>query len=120
MSDDPYELAAKLYRVVGGIIASPVPQETAAAVARATAVVDRFDDAKRARLSAEGMSAAWSQVVAAVGAFDHGGETRVSRASGFTITTTPLRFEQDERTARISVWDDGRIAGLFILAGSPS
>lgn len=28
MSDDPYELATKLYREVGVIIASPVPQET--------------------------------------------------------------------------------------------
>jgi hypothetical protein len=84
------------------------------------AVVNRFDDAMRARLSVDGLAAAWAQVVAAVGTFDHRGETRVSRASGFTITTTSLRFEQDECTARISFWDDGRISGLFILAGSPS
>lgn len=105
---------------VSGHEAEPPAAAEAAAVERATAVVDRFDDAMPARLSAEGMSVAWSQVRAAAGALGHGGETRVSRAFGFTITTTPLRFEQDERTARISVWDDGRIAGLFVLAGSPS
>jgi len=117
---------------VSGHEAEPPAAAEGAAVERATAVVDelahgswqavvdRFDDAMRARLSVDGLSAAWSQVVAAIGAFDHRGETQVSRASGFTITTTPLRFEQDECTARISFWDDGRISGLFILAGSPS
>ncbi|MGN8048187.1 DUF3887 domain-containing protein [Curtobacterium sp. 22159] len=84
------------------------------------AVVDRFDDAMRARLQADGLSAAWSQVVASVGAFDHREETVVTRASGYTITTTPLVFATDACTARISFRDDGRITGLFILAGSPS
>ena len=203
MSDDVYELASRLYRSVGEILASPVLQEAdqplsrivavqalgdqtsamlsaavadarqagitwqqvgaalgtsrqaafqrfnrsimaadsdegladpadGVAIARASAVIDdlrtgswrdvveRFDDAMSARLNADGLSAAWSQIVSSVGTFDHRGETVVTRAAGFTITTTPLVFAADACTARISFRDDGRISGLFILAGSPS
>lgn len=84
------------------------------------AVVDRFDDAMLERLGPEGLAAAWTQIVDAAGPFVRHGATEASRAAGLTVTNTLLEFERDECTARIAFRQDGRISGLFILAGPPS
>lgn len=78
-------------------------------------VVARFDPSVRARLGADGLAAAWAQVIATVGAFESRGEPEVTRAADLTVTNTTLAFEAGEFVARISFRDDGLIGGLFIL-----
>ncbi|MDQ0540903.1 hypothetical protein QF011_003481 [Curtobacterium flaccumfaciens] len=78
-------------------------------------VVARFDPSVRARLGADGLAAAWAQVIATVGAFESCGEPEVTRAADLTVTNTALAFEAGEFVARISFRDDGLIGGLFIL-----
>lgn len=78
-------------------------------------VVQRFDSVVAQRLNAEGLAAAWAQVIATVGAFDHHGEVKAIRAVDVTITNTPLAFEAGDYVARITFHDDASIAGLFIL-----
>jgi hypothetical protein len=83
--------------------------------ARWELVVQRFDSVVTQRLNAEGLAAAWAQVIATVGAFDHHGEVKAIRAADVTITNTPLAFEAGDYVAHITFHDDASIAGLFIL-----
>ncbi|WP_181134348.1 DUF3887 domain-containing protein [Rathayibacter tritici] len=84
------------------------------------AVVEEFDDALRESVTADGLAAAWSKIISAAGTFDRRAGTEAVRASRLIITNTRLVFEHDDCTARVVFRDDGRITGLFILAGSPS
>ncbi|AZZ50074.1 DUF3887 domain-containing protein [Rathayibacter rathayi] len=84
------------------------------------AVVDEFDDALRESVTADGLAAAWSKIISAAGTFDRRAGTEAVRALRLIVTNTRLVFEHDECTARLVFRDDGRITGLFILAGSPS
>jgi hypothetical protein len=79
-------------------------------------VVAGFDATMHDRLSADGLAAAWAQVIGMAGAYERRGETEASRAADVTITNTPLGFEAGDFTARISFRDDQTIAGLYILA----
>lgn len=78
-------------------------------------IVRRFDGQMRERLTADNIAAAWAQVSALAGAYEHCGQTGASRAVDITVTDTPLAFEAGDFTARISFRDDKTIAGLFIL-----
>lgn len=83
--------------------------------ARWSEVVARFDQTVGERLNAEGLAAAWAQVVGTVGAYESHGEVSVARASDLTVTNTPLAFEAGDFVARIAFRDDQTIAGLFLL-----
>ena len=78
-------------------------------------VAARFDATMTEKLTAEGLAAAWAQVIGTAGAFEHRDEVHVVRAADVTITDTPLAFEAGDFVARITFRDDQRIAGLFIL-----
>jgi len=78
-------------------------------------VVARFDRAVAERLNADGLAAAWAQVIGTVGAYEGHGETAAARAADITVTNTLLAFEAGEMVARISFRDDQTIAGLFLL-----
>lgn len=82
---------------------------------RWASVVARFDQVVAERLNAEGLAAAWAQVVGTVGAYEGHGEVELKRAADLTITTTPLAFEAGDFVARISFRDDQTIAGLLLL-----
>lgn len=102
---------------------TPLPE----AVALAETVIDdlagarwddvaaRFDTTMADRLGADGLAAAWAQIVGASGAYEHRGEVAAVRAADVTITNTPLAFEAGDFVARLTFRDDRRIAGLFIL-----
>lgn len=101
----------------------PLPEATALAEtiindlsnARWSEVVARFDATMTEKLNADGLAAAWAQVIGTVGAFDRSGEVSTVRAADFTVTNTPLAFEAGDFVARITFRDDRRIAGLFLL-----
>jgi hypothetical protein len=78
-------------------------------------VVNRFDTQMRDGLTADGLAAAWAQIIGLAGAYEHRAETEAARAADITITNTPLGFEAGDFTARISFRDDQTIAGLYIL-----
>lgn len=79
------------------------------------AVISKLDPAMQAALTADGLAAAWTQVVRTVGSFESRGATIVARAGDLTVTDTSLSFEAGEFVARTSFRDDGSIAGLFII-----
>jgi len=83
-------------------------------------VVARFDATVAERLTAEGLAAAWAQVVGTVGGYERHGEVAVARAADFTVTNTPLAFEAGDMVARISFRDDRSIAGLYLLPPEPA
>lgn len=78
-------------------------------------VVARFDRTVSERLNAEGLAAAWAQVVGTVGAYEGHGEVDAARTADITVTNTRLTFEAGDLLARISFRDDQTIAGLFLL-----
>ncbi|GAB90174.1 DUF3887 domain-containing protein [Gordonia rhizosphera] len=78
-------------------------------------VAARFDATVAEKLNADGLAAAWAQVVGTVGTYERHGDVEASRAADFTITNTPLVFEAGDFVARITFRDDQTIAGLFIL-----
>ena len=84
------------------------------------AVTAQFDAAMRSALTADSLSAAWTQIARTVGAFESRGTTTVSRAGHVTVTNTPLDFEGGELVARVSFNDDGSVAGLFLTAPEPA
>ncbi|MGN6445278.1 DUF3887 domain-containing protein [Amnibacterium sp.] len=83
--------------------------------ARWSDVTARFDAVVAERLGADGLAAAWAQVIGAVGAFEGRDEVHAARAGDLTVTNTLLRFEAGEFVARIAFRDDRSIAGLFLL-----
>jgi hypothetical protein len=78
-------------------------------------VVERFDATVAEKLNADGLAAAWAQVIATVGAYKRHGAVTAMRAADVTITNIPLMFEAGDFVARITFRDDYAIAGLFIL-----
>lgn len=83
-------------------------------------VTSQFDDAMLRTVTTDGLAAAWTQIIAAAGAFERRGETESVRSAGLTVTNTPLAFEAGDFTARIAFRDDRRISGLLVLAGPAS
>lgn len=83
--------------------------------ARWAKVAARFDADVAARLTADGLAAAWAHIIATAGSFESHGEVTATRAADFSVTETPLAFEAGDFLARISFRDDTTIAGLFIL-----
>ncbi|WP_217428269.1 DUF3887 domain-containing protein [Microlunatus speluncae] len=84
-----------------------------------SAVTARFDPTMTGALSADGLSAAWAQIVGRAGAYESRGEPTAVRTADVTITDTPLAFEAGDFTARVSFRDDRTIAGLYLLDAEP-
>lgn len=78
-------------------------------------VVVRFDHAVAERLNADGLAAAWAQVIGSLGAYDSRSEVEATRAAALTVTHTLLRFEAGDMVARITFRDDQTLAGLYLL-----
>lgn len=85
------------------------------ATARWADIAERFDATMAENLTADGLAAAWVQVIGTVGAYEQHGDVEATRAAEFTITNTPLAFEAGDVVARITFRDDSTIAGLFLL-----
>jgi Protein of unknown function (DUF3887) len=79
------------------------------------AVCARFSPAVAAKLDADGLAAAWAQVIGLVGAYERRDGPRVFQAGDYAVVDVPLYFEAGERTGRISYDREGRVAGLFFL-----
>ncbi|MFI8594749.1 DUF3887 domain-containing protein [Microbacterium sp. NPDC078428] len=102
---------------------TPLPEATALAEtviddlarSRWNEVAARFDATMAEKLNADGLAAAWAQIIGTAGAYEHRGDVDTIRAADLTITNTPLVFEAGDFVARITFRDDQRIAGLFIL-----
>lgn len=74
-----------------------------------------FDATMTQKLGADGVAAAWAQVVGMVGAYEHMGEPFVRRQADHTVVDLPLEFEAGSMKGRVAYDGDGRVAGLFIL-----
>jgi hypothetical protein len=85
------------------------------AAARWDRVAERFDATVAERLTAEGLGAAWAQVIGSVGSYEDHGTPETARAADFTVSNTVLRFEAGDMVLRLSFRDDRTIAGLFVL-----
>lgn len=74
-----------------------------------------FDDRMQSAMAPEALGDTWASVLAAVGALEATGEPATHRVSGLVVVDVPLTFEAGEMAGRVTLRDDGRIAGLFIL-----
>ncbi|AXL10875.1 DUF3887 domain-containing protein [Microbacterium foliorum] len=79
------------------------------------AVVADFDDQMTSAMTSEALGDTWASVLAAVGSLEKTGEPASHRVSGLVVIDVPLTFEAGEMIGKVSIRDDGRIAGLFIL-----
>jgi hypothetical protein len=74
-----------------------------------------FDPTMARQLDADGIAAAWAQVVAMVGGYEHMGEPFIRRQGGYTVVDVPLEFEAGSMKGRVAYDGEGRVAGLFVL-----
>ena len=64
-------------------------------------------------LDAQGLAAAWAQVVGMAGEYQGMGEPVAHQAGDYTVVDVPLRFEAAELTGRVSYDRAGQVSGLF-------
>ena len=74
-----------------------------------------FDQRMSEALSAQGLAAAWAQVIGTAGSYEGMGEPVAHQAGDYTVVDIPLRFEAAELTGRVSFSGTGQVAGLFFL-----
>lgn len=77
-----------------------------------------FSETMRSRLDADHLAAGWAQTIGMIGGFERMGEPFAYPAGDFTVVDVPLHFEAGERTGRVSLDREGKVAGLFIRAPS--
>jgi hypothetical protein len=78
-------------------------------------VVAGFDATMTARLPADHLAAAWSQILGLVGSYQRMGEPLVRPLGGYTVVDIPLTFDGGQMKGRVSYNAEGQVSGLFIV-----
>jgi hypothetical protein len=78
-------------------------------------VVAEFDTTMTARLPADQLMAAWTQVLGLVGSYQRMGEPLVRQLGDYTVVDIPLTFAAGQMKGRVSYNTEGQVSGLFIV-----
>jgi dienelactone hydrolase len=81
------------------------------------AVASRFDERMSAGLPADKLSATWSKLEAAVGAFDRVESVSTKDSDGFHVVSVTAHFATTRLVLLISIDDRGRLGGFFVRPG---
>ena len=68
-----------------------------------------------ARLPADHLTAAWTQILGLVGGYERMGEPLVRRLGDYTVVDIPLTFDGGQMKGRVSYTTEGQVSGLFIV-----
>ena len=68
-----------------------------------------------ARLPADQLTAAWTQILGLVGGYERMGEPLVRPLGGYTVVDIPLTFEAGQMKGRVSYNGAGQVSGSFIV-----
>lgn len=74
-----------------------------------------FDETMLAEVSEDRIAQARANLEGELGTFESLGEPAVLERGELTVFNIPLLMSEGEGEARITYWDDGRIAGLYLL-----
>jgi hypothetical protein len=85
------------------------------AAGRVETVCSSFDETVLAKVDPDRLTAAWAQVISAVGTYLGLGTPHGFHAGDVTVVEVPLRFEAGERTGRVTYSRAGRVVGLHFL-----
>jgi hypothetical protein len=74
-----------------------------------------FSQTMAERMTADGLSDAWAQLIGLVGSYERMGEAAARQAGDLTIVDIKMSFEASEMKGRVVYDKDGKVAGLFVL-----
>jgi dienelactone hydrolase len=80
----------------------------------------RFDERMRAALPETKLRAAWEQIVGQAGAYRRRGESHAESAGALRVGVVPAEFERATLDVRVTLDDEGRVAGLFFAPHAAS
>lgn len=87
---------------------------TAITAGRWDEALQELTDRMRKDLSADRLAAGWAQTIGMIGGFERMDEPLVYPHDQHTVVDIPLHFEAGDRTGRVALDSDGKVAGLFI------
>jgi hypothetical protein len=77
-------------------------------------VLEELDDRMRAALDADRLAAGWVHTIGMIGGFERMDEPLVYPIGDHTGVDIQLHFEAGDRTGRITLDSQGKVAGLFL------
>ncbi len=111
---DPRTGAPMTHETRPGAVDTAVAIFTAIADSRWNDALRDLDDRTRAALSAERLAAGWAHTIGMIGSFERMGEPLAYPLDENTVVEIPLHFEAGDRTGRVALDGNGKVAGLFI------
>lgn len=78
-----------------------------------------FDERMRSACSVELLTSVRIGLETELGELQNLGAPLITTRSGYTVVDVPISFQRGDRTGRVVLDADGRVAGFFVLPGNP-